>query len=254
DEYGAEQLRFRGAVLLRVTGVASDIRPAEEPRPRLAPELVAALQEAPARPGRELLNLLRADGVFASSALVTAMAIGAAAVIIEALLFRGIFGLGRQLVTSGQRTAAMMAILLFLGALLSLEFPLASGLLAIGRRLELRLRMKFLKKIPRLGDRYFQSRLTSDMAERSHSIHQIRHLPELGGQLLRSTFELLFTAAAIAWIDPPSALWAVASAGIAILLPLFAQPPLTERDLRVRSHLGALTRFYLDALLGLVAI
>jgi ATP-binding cassette subfamily B protein len=33
-----------------------------------------------------------------------------------------------------------------------------------------------------------------------------------------------------------------------------AQPVLTERDLRVRSHLGALSRFYLDALVGLVAI
>ena len=27
-----------------------------------------------------------------------------------------------------------------------------------------------------------------------------------------------------------------------------------ERDLRVRSHMGALSRYYLDALLGLVAI
>jgi len=29
---------------------------------------------------------------------------------------------------------------------------------------------------------------------------------------------------------------------------------LSERDLRVRSHSGALTRYYLDALLGLIAI
>ena len=37
-------------------------------------------------------------------------------------------------------------------------------------------------------------------------------------------------------------------------LPLLAQPLLKERDLRVRSHVGALGRFYLDAFLGLVAV
>ena len=33
-----------------------------------------------------------------------------------------------------------------------------------------------------------------------------------------------------------------------------SQPLLLERDLRLRTHAGALTHFYLDALLGLVAI
>src|SRR5205814_856188 len=42
----------------------------------------------------------------------------------------------------------------------------------------------------------------------------------------------------------------LAAAGI----PIVAQPSLAERDLRVRVHCGALTRFYLDALLGLTAI
>jgi ATP-binding cassette subfamily B protein len=44
-------------------------------------------------------------------------------------------------------------------------------------------------------------------------------------------------------------------AGAAALgLPLAFQPLLVERDLRVRTHAGALGRFYLDALLGLVAV
>jgi ATP-binding cassette subfamily B protein len=71
---------------------------------------------------------------------------------------------------------------------------------------------------------------------------------------LRSCFELLLTTAGIAWLDPPSAVWAVLVAGVVVGLPLLAQPVLAERDLRVRSHTGALGRFYLDALLGLVAI
>ena len=182
------------------------------------------------------------------------MLIAAAGVITEALLFRSLFDLPRELGTASERLAAMLALAVFTGALLLLEFPLASGFLRIGRALEIRLRLAFLHKIPLLGDRYFQSRLTSDMAERSHSIHRIRHLPELAGQLLRSTFELLLTAAGIIWLDPSSAPWAILSATVAIGLPILAQPPLVERDLRVRSHLGALSRFYLDALLGLVAI
>ena len=40
----------------------------------------------------------------------------------------------------------------------------------------------------------------------------------------------------------------------AIACPLVARARLVERDMRVRTHTGALTRFYLDALLGLVAL
>jgi ATP-binding cassette subfamily B protein len=42
--------------------------------------------------------------------------------------------------------------------------------------------------------------------------------------------------------------------GLALPSLLLSQPVLAERDLRVRSHAGALSRFYLDGLLGLVAI
>src|SRR5205085_748932 len=47
---------------------------------------------------------------------------------------------------------------------------------------------------------------------------------------------------------------ALAPAAALLLVPLAAQPALTERDVRMRNHAGALARFYLDALLGLVAI
>ena len=253
DDDGEEQLRFRGAVLVRVKGIAKHAAGSDAPAP-LSPELVAALEEPPARPGRELLRLLRADGLLTPAALISALLIATGGVLLEAVLFRGIFDLPRELGLTGQRLAAVAAFLIFLCALLLLELPLASGLLRMGRFLELRLRMAFLHKIPRLGDRYFQSRLTSDMAERSHSIHQIRHLPDLGGQLTRAVFELALTATGIALLDPASAPWAMLSAAVALGVAFAAQPALMERDLRVRSHLGALSRFYLDALLGLVAI
>jgi ABC-type multidrug transport system fused ATPase/permease subunit len=148
----------------------------------------------------------------------------------------------------------MTALLVFLAALTLLELPIASGILRIGRHLEARLRTTFLEKIPRLGDRYFHSRLTSDMAERSHSTHRLRLLPGLGGQLLRSVFELIVTVAGIIWLDPLLAVPVLIAASLAVGLPLIAQPMFAERDLRMRSQTGALSRFYLDALLGLVPV
>lgn len=232
------ELVMRGAVLVRAVGPA-DAATAS------SPELLAALQQASARPGAELLRLLRSDGVFTPASIGIALALASAAVIVEAVLFRGVI--------AGSRTL-FFAALAFSAALLFLEVPLATALLRVGRRLEIHLRLAFLQKIPRLGDRYFQSRLKSDMAERSHSIHLIRRLPELGGQLLRYSFEIVFTAAGIIWIDPGSAPLAISAAVAAIAIPLLSQPLLIERDLRLRTHAGALTHFYLDALLGLVAI
>jgi ABC-type bacteriocin/lantibiotic exporter with double-glycine peptidase domain len=231
-------LILRGAVLVRAIGLSLA-------REELGPELAAVLEQPSARPGIELLRLLRADGLFTPVAIAVSLALASAAVIFEAILFRGLIDFGRSLFAV---TLALSAVLLLL------EIPVTSTLLRFGRRLEIHLRLAFLEKLPRLSDRYFQSRLKSDMAERSHSIHLIRRLPELGGQLLRYSFEIVFTTAAIIWIDPAAALIAVAAAFAALAIPLASQPLLMERDLRLRTHAGALTHFYLDALLGLVAI
>ena len=239
---GLEQLSMRGAVLVRALGKSAATAS--------SPELVAALEQPPARPGRELMRLLRADGVLSPAALIAALAVAGAGVILEAVLLRGLLGV----MPPEQKLGALAALVIFSFALLLIEWPLRDGLLRLGRRLEVRLRLAFLRKIPLLGDRYFQSRLKSDMAERSHSIHLIRRLPELGGQLLRSTFELVFTTAGILWLDPASAPLAILSAVSALSIPIVAQPLLIERDLRLRTHSGALSHFYLDALLGLFAI
>jgi ATP-binding cassette subfamily B protein len=45
-----------------------------------------------------------------------------------------------------------------------------------------------------------------------------------------------------------------AAAVAALAIPALAQPWLSERDLRQRTHAGALTRFYFDAFLGLVPV
>jgi len=220
----------------------------------LSPELRAALKEKPIRPGRELFGFLARDGFLSPMLLSAALAMASASVVIQALLFRGLFDLGRDLGLAGQRFEVMGAILIFAVALLLLELPIGTELLRLGRHIESRLRLAFMEKIPRLHDRYFQSRLTSDMAERSHSVHNLRLLPSLGGQFIRTSSELALTTGAIAWLYPSCGLIALITAVISVGFPLAVNPYLAERNLRVRNHNGALSRFYLDGLLGLVAV
>ncbi len=251
-EDGEEQVFFKGAVLVHVKGRRPESAAAETGR--LPPEVAAALEEKSSRPAVELLWMLKADGLLAPASVVVALGLATLGVFVEAILFRSLLDMPRYFGLSGQRLGVMTALLLFLTALMLLELPIASGILRMGRHLEARLRTTFLEKIPRLGDRYFHSRLTSDMAERSHSTHRIRLLPGLGGQILRSVFELVVTVAGIIWLDKSLAVPALVAASLAVALPLIVQPMLAERDLRVRNHTGALSRFYLDALLGLVPV
>ena len=254
DEDGEERVLLKGAVVVRVVGSGPAGDSASEDEAVLSPELVAALEERPTHPLRELVTMLYADGLLAPSLLILAMLLSAFGIVVEAMLFRGLLDLGQQLALASQRVIAVVALVVFMLAMLALEYPITGLMLRMGRKLEARLRLAFLEKIPRLNDRYFQSRLSSDMAERSHSIHSVRNLPVIATGLLRSSFTLLLTVAGIGWLDPASLPLAVTVAVISVGLPLVVQPLLNERDMRMRTHTGALSRFYLDALLGLVPI
>jgi ATP-binding cassette subfamily B protein len=148
---GEEQVQIRGAVLIRVPGPKEKSLPSDGTANlgstgQLSPELAAALAEPPSHPARELMRLLRADGLLPPTALVGALVLAAAGVIFEALLFRGLFDLGHEIHLTGERLAAMGVLIVFVLALLCLELPIAASLLRMGRRLEIRLRVAFLEK------------------------------------------------------------------------------------------------------------
>lgn len=261
-EAGEERLSLKGVVLVRVGGLLNGARtpigqsrgPDERVKPPLSRELVAALEEPPPRPGMELLRLLRADGLLAPAVLLTASALAAGGVVVEALFFRGLLSLGAELGLLGQRLTLIGALLALLSVLLLLDLSAHQGVLRTGRRLEALLRITLLRKIPRLSDRYFQSRPTSDMAERSHNLWRIRLLPTMGWAITRRAFEIILTFLAITWLSPASAPFAALATAVAMGWPILAGPLLVERDLRLRTLVGSLGRFYLDALLGLVPI
>ncbi|MGH9626073.1 MAG: ATP-binding cassette domain-containing protein, partial [Bryobacteraceae bacterium] len=235
------QLLMQGAVLLRVRGLEPQVDAAALP-----PELAAALTEPPARPFREILGAAVRNRWLLPSLLLLAGTVAAGMVAVEALLLKGLFGNA-----SASTLAAIAGILLLL---LLLEVPAFAGSLHLGRLSEIFFRAALFKKLPRIADRYFHSRLISDMAERSHLVHRLRNLAPLSYQLLRTSFELLATAAAVVWLDPFGALGVAAILAAALVPLVIALPLLNERDLRLRTHTGALTRFYLDAMLGLTAI
>ncbi len=235
----------RGAVLVRVTGVAEDPVSLD----RLPPDLRAALEEPRPKPAKLLVSLLRTVGGLRPAAVAVAAAVAAAGTIGEALLVRNLV---RAADTGASRSVAVLLALAV--GLLVLEGWLASAALGLGRGLESHLGGSLLRRLPRLPDPYFRSRPVSDLGERAHRLHYLRQLPLVGAELVRASAEVVALTVAIAWVNPTSALPAMLAAAVAVGAALAIQPALVERDLCLRNHSGATARFYLDGLLGLVAL
>jgi ATP-binding cassette subfamily B protein len=247
-------LKVGGAVVLGVSGLRPDDAEAAEKRKPLSLELAAALAEKPVPPLAALWKMLGEDGLLAPLALVLAGAFAVSAAMIEALLFRGIFDISAQLALPSQRLLAAIGLLIFATILLAIEYASGLGTLRWGRKLEARLRMALLAKLPRLNDRYFHSRPISDMADRNHNIQSVRGVPGLGLRLIQSVLELAITFAGVVILAPGSWLLAGLLALVALGFPFTTQHLLNERDLRVRNHAGALNSFYLDSMLGLAPV
>ena len=255
-------LRLRGAVLLRVPGLreagpaaaSATATATASPLPPLSPDLAAALNEPPVRILSRVWQSLHKDGLLAPLALAAAIAVATGAVLVETLLLRGLFELPALLHGPGQKLTALVSLLLFMLLLMAIDVPVLREIQRHGRHFEARLRMALLRKLPRLADRYFQSRPVSDMADRSHALHLTRQVPALGFQGVQTLFELAFTLMVVLWLAPHAAPWALALTVAAVTLPWLAQPLLRERDLRARNHHAALNGYTLDALLGLVPV
>jgi ABC-type bacteriocin/lantibiotic exporter with double-glycine peptidase domain len=248
-------VRLRGVVLVRVKGRRS----AEEQRPSADPGVMpaasAVLTGAPAAStARELWRLVRAEPAAALAATLLLILMAAGTLVLESLVLRGLLAVVGELDASRMRVAAAVAVVLLLGLLLLLDLSLRTLVVGVGRRLEIRLRQTFFERLPRLKDRYFRTRLTSDVAQRAHAVHLVRLLPEQLAALLRAWAEMALLAGALVWLAP-GGWWLVAIAlAAAVGLAVLAQPWLRDYDLRARTHGGSLSRFFLDALLGAVPV
>jgi ABC-type bacteriocin/lantibiotic exporter with double-glycine peptidase domain len=255
SEISDGDLILRGAVLIRMMGLREETEKISEAIEKtLPPDLEIALKEPAYKPEKEIFKLLKKDGLLTPAILLAAVLMATLAVTLEAFLLQGVVQIGEGLGLLGQRIWAALILLFFIITPLILEFPINSTVLRMGRRLETRLRILFLEKIPKLGDRYFHSRPTSDMSQRAHDLRTLRALPNLGFNLLRTGFQLILTMIGVIWLDPISAPLALIGTVFFIAVTIVSRPFVDEQDRRLRTHIGALSRFYLDALIGLVPI
>ncbi|MCU0686282.1 MAG: ATP-binding cassette domain-containing protein [Polyangiaceae bacterium] len=251
------ELLLSGSVLLRVRGWREGATAEGEPalpKATIAPEIateIAAKQESPAR---TLFRLLRQDPRSIPVLITAGLALATFGRILQALMLRAVLDLGRDLGTVGQRAAGILVFAAVALMLLLIQLPISLGLLGVGRRLEVRLRKAYFEQLPKTEDRYFQSRLASDMASRCHNIQAMRTLPALIAQGFTIALELLATTAALIWAAPGAWPIVLALSAVTLLLPLIAQKVFLEPDMRVQSQVGALSKFILDALVGLTPI
>ena len=251
-----EDLRVKGALLVRVKGRRQTIAPADDgaPAPLQFSHLLAAGTEDRLYPLVEVLRKLRGESGRRAALLAATIVCVVGGLLFEPVLLRALLGIGRELQLSGQRIAFVAAVVTLQLLLLAGQWITVNEARRYGRRLEARWRVTLQEKLARLGDQYFRSRLIADMAARVHSLHTLRVLPEAIVQLTVAALSLLVTGAAIVWVDPQTAPIVALSLLVSIAAPLLMQPVLMERDLRVRTILGALSRFFFDSLRGLVPV
>ncbi len=249
------EVSMTGAVLMRVRGWREAPREGEDaPRAVLASDLATELVAKQVSPARTLLRLRGEDSWVVPGLIVVGLVFATFGRILQALMLRGVLDLGRDLGTFAQRATGMAVLAGVALSFMLIQIPISLGLLGIGRRLEVRLRKAYFEKLPEMEDRYFQSRLASDMASRTHNIQAMRSLPPLLAQALILSLEVASITVALIWAAPHAWRIVLGLAAVTLLVPLVAQKLLFEPDLRVQMHAGALSGFTLNALVGLTPI
>ncbi len=253
DEYfqvtedGEGDLMLRGAVIVRIAG-QSEAADLEDP------VVAHACQDEERSICRGLLGVCRELGMQRVVAGLASVSLLVGAVtFLEALVFRYLIG--------AEPPAELPLLLLIafiviapLAAAVALESASMRLSQALGLRLSTGMHAKLLRKLPRMADAYFSSRLVSDLAERGHAISQVREIPELVRQILVVLGRIALILIGLLWLMPEQTPLIALAGLISLLAPVLIFPGLAERDLRARTHLGALSRFYLDSLRGSEAI
>jgi len=242
-------LHLTGAVLVRITPPSSSVR-LREARPAGAESARGDGRRATGKPpAPTLARLLTSEGLLTPAVLLLALALAAAGTLTEALLFRFLL----MLPEAGTAAPVLGGLVALAGAHRLLAYLAERDLLGLGRRLETRLRLALLRHLPRLPERYLDTRPLSDLAERAHGLYRLRRLPEHARHLAGAGCHLALLTAGLVWLHPAGAGWTLLATGAA-LSPLLAWPALAEADLAVRTRAGALVRSLLDAFRGATAL
>ncbi len=251
---GPEMLSLEGTVVVHFAKNAGD----RSALPTASGEAARASAVAPKRKETNPLRILGHTVKTAGLGVLgwTAAAIAASTVVatLDVFILRGILDIHRLLALDYQRAVGVALVALFAALALGLELLTTRLVQSIGLGLEVRLRAALMAKLPRLGDAYMQSRPTSDMASRGHSLHALREAPLVIARGLRALLALGSATVCVAWLSPASAALAAIAAALAVALPYGLRGIPAETAVRFRTQATALDRFYLDALRGVVPI
>ena len=199
----------------------------------------------------EMWKAMRADGVVTPAILGIGLALSTTAVAIEALFLRSMIQIGEGL-DSTLRIGVISVLLVFFVTLALLRMPINSTVMRLGRRLETRMRIALLTKIPRLSSSYFLDRPAADLNRRAYALRELREAPELLTNFLQAWFQLLVTAVCICLLEPSSFIWVVFNILSGVLVTRLVEPLVGVPIYRCFTHTTTLNLFYLDSLLGLV--
>ena len=245
DPERADGLIYEAALVVSAAA-HTGAEPAAEERPPLLRSLLHLAAEGPER---RLWGLLRQDKLTVPLLLCAVALVGLGATA-EIFVLRHVLDVGMKASpVEALSTLAFLALLLFL-----LELAAGHGASFLGRRLEFRLRQAFYEKIPAIGDGYFRTRLVSDLTQRAFELRYLQGLPALVSGAFQLVVSMLFVAVGIVVISPTGLVAALAILAVAFGAVLLHYPLVQEHEMRQRTYAGALTRFYLDALLGLVPL
>jgi ATP-binding cassette subfamily B protein len=256
---GAPIVRFNGRAAEASSAVEAAVRTSPSPRTRLgqtsAPTSPRELPLEEHAGGSSLFwSLLTLDRRRDLLLLLGAVLLAAGVAALDLVLLQALLHTVERLFLPYYRAGAALALIVLSLCGLSLEWAVVRLAGNLGRRLELRLRAALFEALPKLPEEYLRTRPTSDMAERGHSLHLLRRVPETTRRLFEALVTLFASAAGIAWLFP-AARPLVALAGFSMLaLPWALSRSACEKLARARSHGINLERFHLDALLGVVPI
>lgn len=247
-------LRTKGAVMLSIqrSEVQHDSGSMEW-RKKLPADLRAAVEEPPIQPTRVLLNETLRHGMKAFPIWLPSLLASMGAAWLLVLLMRGVFSLTVSYPDYVSRLLVLFPLLALALLAFGFETLVQRTVRSTGRAIEGSLRAAFIERIPDLPPKYFHTRLPSDLSERFHGVHTIRSLTELISRMIRGILRLAFALTGILLLSPDAVFLVCMSVMMVVGLVVLVNALLTSHDLRQRSHAGALSRYYLDSLLGLIS-
>lgn len=262
-------LTARGAPIVRFTGLTQpelknqtpaapalgSAGPVQATNPSINSQVSEGSSHSTKRLGQSLLrSFLSHDRRSDLYLLVGSVLLAALVMALDMVLLQALLHSVEQLFLPYYRAgAALVMIVLSLGGLL-LDYGVVRSARNLGRRIELRMRAALFQALPQLSEEYLRTRPTSDMAERGHSLHLLRRVPEVVRLLCESIATLAASALGLVWIFPQSWWLSLCGAGAMVALPWVLGRQAREKLARARTQGINLERFYLDALTGVVPI